>query len=145
MTGSIRFSAAVLCWLLSGVPVLSQADEGHSPRLTIKRLVAVDYPTLARRAEIQGKVELTLLVSEQGAVAKVLKEAGSPLLLMPLEKATMEWQFDRCKGDCQLKISAEFILDQYTCKATEYCPSSFEFDAPANIKVKAKRLMAIID
>lgn len=54
-------AASTVCVLFSSALAWPQPDaSGHGP--TVKHLVALEYPWLARLAVLQGKVELTLLV-----------------------------------------------------------------------------------
>lgn len=55
--------------------------------------VQPDYPALARQLRVQGAVELEVLVTETGEVAKVDIVSGNPLLTAPSVQAVRRWKF----------------------------------------------------
>jgi protein TonB len=55
--------------------------------------VQPDYPALARQLKIEGTVELEVLVTETGEVAKVGIVSGNPVLTAPAAQAVKRWKF----------------------------------------------------
>ncbi|HWR50909.1 MAG TPA: energy transducer TonB [Bryobacteraceae bacterium] len=63
-------------------------------RVRILRRVEPDYPELAWKRRIGGRVRLTVLVGEDGSVEKVQVVSGHPLLAPAAVKALMQWRFE---------------------------------------------------
>jgi protein TonB len=55
--------------------------------------VQPDYPSVARQLKVQGTVELSVLVAENGSVAKVEIVSGNPMLTVSAVDALKRWKF----------------------------------------------------
>lgn len=64
---------------------------------TVKR-VEPQYPVLARRSGIQGKVEVRILVDRNGEVTRACTVDGPPLLLSAAKDAALQWKFKKNFG-----------------------------------------------
>jgi hypothetical protein len=117
-------------------------DGGTGPYRDAHRRRRISW--LARVAVLQGKVELTLAISAQGAVTKILEVSGAEPLALAAKTALTKWHFAGCQRGCDMKFVALFVLDG-SCSAGENCPSTFEFDAPSKITVKSKSIRAIVN
>ena len=79
---------SVLLWLLaSGV-----ACVGAEP-LRVKRVVAPDYPNLARFASLQGSVRVQLEIGQHGEVLSARASGADKLLTQAAEKNVLLWSF----------------------------------------------------
>src|SRR3954447_2739036 len=88
----------------------SQID---SARLEIApvRIVGLQYPRLAHLAVIQGRVELTAVVSTDGAVNEVRTISGHPLLIQAARDSLRQWRFRNCASSgtqCSAKVTFVF-------------------------------------
>jgi protein TonB len=54
---------------------------------------APEYPAIARQLKVEGTVELTLLVAENGTVKKVDIVSGNPMLTGPAAQTVKSWKF----------------------------------------------------
>jgi protein TonB len=52
-----------------------------------------EYPNMARQLKMQGSVDLEVLVSETGEVAKVDIVSGNPILTASAVQAVKRWKF----------------------------------------------------
>jgi protein TonB len=55
--------------------------------------VQPEYPLMARQLKVEGTVELEVLISETGAVAKVRIVSGNPILTGPSVETVKRWKF----------------------------------------------------
>lgn len=53
----------------------------------------MSYPRLARLAQIQGNVKLTLLIDKTGRIAFVSKTEGPDVLVVTAAKEIQEWRY----------------------------------------------------
>ncbi|MBZ5497230.1 MAG: TonB family protein [Acidobacteriia bacterium] len=72
-------------------PTVSPAPAATAP-LPLSRVVP-EYPPVAVKMRIMGRVELTVEVDEQGRVTKATAVRGPSLLRPAAEAAVMKWQF----------------------------------------------------
>lgn len=141
----MRFvSVGLFCVSFASPMLWPQAPEASTKGLEVRHLVAVEYPWTARLGLLEGKVQLTALISSQGAVTKVIELDGPEPLAYATKAAVMKWQFSGCDGECRIKLLASFFLSG-SCFASENCPTSFEFDTPNRITVTAKSIRAIVN
>lgn len=84
--------------LLGAFAPLCGAEEpirlGSLDRVRILRRVGPEYPELAWKRRIEGRVRRTVLVREDGSVEKVNVVSGHPLLAPAAVKAVMQWRFE---------------------------------------------------
>ena len=57
------------------------------------RVVQPSYPALARQAKVQGTVDLSVILSEEGAVQTVDVLSGHPLLIPAAIEAVKQWRY----------------------------------------------------
>jgi TonB family protein len=96
------------------------------------------YPDLARQTEIQGAVDVEIVIDCQGKVFSASATSGHPLLREPAEKNIRSWRFDKSSSDTtrRLTVRYEFILEP---PKTYYRPESHNlFDLLARITVVSK-------
>ena len=128
--------------ILSALLCLVPAAVGQSQVVT--RIVAMEYPVLARNAFIQGKVELHSTITKDGRAGDVRVSAGHPLLAKAAQAMLAEWRFSECADGCEAKFEFTFELSG-SCTAGSHCPTGFEVDLPGTIRVTAKAFNAIVN
>lgn len=86
--------ALVGLWSLSAVfrplPALGQVELTRK----VKTKVAPDYPALARRMNIHGKVKLLVVVSPNGNLKDAKVVGGNPILVDAAVDAVKKWKFE---------------------------------------------------
>lgn len=129
----MRFIAGSLLLLVT----LSGVDEPALQPLAV-HVESPAYPDLARQTEIQGAVDVEIVLDPQGKVVSTSATSGHPLLRQPAENNIRSWRFDKSSSDTtrRLTVRYEFILEP---PKTYYRPESRNlFDLPARITVVSK-------
>jgi TonB family protein len=139
----IAGSLAVCTAMLGALGFQPASAPGPSP----KRIVAFEYPSLARLGGIQGKVVLALRVSSEGSVESVQTVSGVAPLAKPAEEVVSKWRFENCpaRDGCKVTLTFDFSLAAGVCDAGARCPSEFSVDLPDRVHLKATRIRAIVD
>jgi len=91
-----RWGLIVLLGLWSFIAVvrpLSAFAQGELSR-KVKTRVAPDYPPLARRMNIHGKVKLLVVVSPNGNLKEAKVVGGNPILVDAAVDAVKKWKFE---------------------------------------------------
>jgi protein TonB len=74
--------------------------------------VQPEYPQIARQLKIQGSVELSVLVGEDGTVKKVDIVSGNPVLTSPAAAAVKTWKFKPfTEGGKPIEVLAPVTMD----------------------------------
>jgi protein TonB len=71
------------------VPMDAQVAEGR-----LKEKVEPEYPILAISGRVQGAVELTAFIDEDGSVDSVKLVSGPAMLVSAAKDAVLQWQYD---------------------------------------------------
>jgi protein TonB len=58
-----------------------------------------EYPAIAKQLKVEGTVELTAYVSEEGTVEKVETVSGNPILARSAQDALKKWKFNKSMED----------------------------------------------
>ena len=141
-----RRLGVVLTFCMAVVVSLS-AQNRDAPPPALTRIVALEYPTFARIAGIQGRVEMIAVVSPEGRVKKVDILSGPEPLFHAVTETLEQWRYEPCdavSGRCTVKIVFSFTL-KGLCDPQERCPSEFVIDLPESIAIRAKQLRAIVN
>jgi TonB family protein len=95
---------------------------------------SIGYPDLARDAQIQGVVNVEIVINSDGDVSSANAVSGHPLLKQAAEKNVKNWRFDSSSvGGRKLTVTYEFILE---LPKTNYRPDSRNiFELPTKVKV----------
>src|SRR5436305_182589 len=59
------------------------------------KTIEPEYPLTAKRANIQGKVEVRILVDRNGNVVEACVVEGHPLLRLAAKSAALQWKFKK--------------------------------------------------
>jgi protein TonB len=96
------------------------ADPPRQPRTISKGVISgfatslpkPIYPELAKRMKISGKVNVQVLVDEEGRVVSATVVSGSPFLRTEAQKAAMQARFSPTRvGDQPVKVSGVIIYN----------------------------------
>lgn len=126
----LRMKIVGLTSLLACSLLIVSRGIGQTPsaELALRRVIAMEYPPIARSASLQGKVELAATVSPGGDVKAVHIQSGPQPLSLPAKDVLLKWRFTGCPvraGECEVAFIFSFVLDG-TCKAGSRCPTGFE-------------------
>lgn len=125
-------SAAVLFWvsLSSSLPSLVVAQGTISP----VRIVSMEYPVLARQAQIQGVVRISAEISGSGDVGLIKLSSGPPILADAAQKNLLRWKFSQAthlESESRLvNLVYTFVLEKRHSGTTETV-----FDSPNRVSV----------
>jgi TonB family protein len=92
------------------------------------------WPLIARDAQIQGLVDMQLIISSDGLVSSANAISGHPVLKQAAEKNIRRWKFDPSSaGSRPLTVKYEFRLE---LPKTYYRPESQNiFELPTRVTV----------
>lgn len=95
---------------------------------------SIGYPDIARGAQIQGSVDIEIIISSDGAVSSANAVSGHPVLKQAAEKNVRSWKFDpNSAGNRPLTVKYEFRLE---LPKTYYRPESRNlFELPTRVTV----------
>jgi TonB family protein len=82
--------AVALFAVASGLAQTATTDES---KRKVKSKVAPNYPELARRMNVTGKVKIEVVVTPDGHVKSTRVVGGHPLLVQACQDAVKEWKF----------------------------------------------------
>jgi TonB family protein len=95
---------------------------------------SIGYPDIARVAQIQGSVDIEIIISSDGGVSSANPVSGHPVLVQAAAKNVKSWKFDpNPAGDRSLTVKYEFRLE---LPKTNYKPESRNiFELPTSVTV----------
>jgi TonB family protein len=101
--------------------------------ITVTYLESIAYPVVARDAQIQGAVEIDVIVSPDGNVISASANSGHPALKHPAEENVRRWRFAPANTKISFSIVYEFSLEEprlpYGSETKNY------FDLPSKVRV----------
>lgn len=83
-------AAAVALFASHASAQQSNTDEG---KRKVKSKVSPNYPELARRMSVSGKVKIEVIITPDGHVRSTRVIGGHPLLVQACQDAVKEWKF----------------------------------------------------
>jgi TonB family protein len=128
------------CALLLHAGTSQERVAATTDQLTPLRIVGLQYPRLALAADLQGRVELAAVISDQGAVIEASIISGEPLLADAARASLRQWQFQGCTplgGRCAARLVFNFVLERGVCSSFS-CQDEIELDG-GTITIRAKR------
>jgi TonB family protein len=100
--------------------------------ITVTYLESIAYPVVARDAQIQGAVEIEVIVSPDGDVISASANSGHPALKRSAEENIRRWKFAP-GAKKRISIVYEFSLEEprtaYRTETKNYC------DLPSRVRV----------
>jgi TonB family protein len=103
-----RFLTALLLALAATSTVLADGQDTPEQRKIVSK-VAPQYPELARRMQLQGKVKLEVVVAPNGTVKSTKVVGGNPVLVAAAETAIKKWRFEPAGAQTSQLVELTFI------------------------------------
>ena len=100
----------------------------------------MDYPMMARMAQLQSTIVLTATILPDGSVGAIQSEPGPVILIEPAKKTLSKWRFTGCPSssvDCRTRLVFSFVLSG-TCTESPRCPTEFQVDLPDHVTVTSQ-------
>lgn len=99
MKNKLMFAWMELALLLGGSTVLprrisAQDAASDAAKRKVRSRVTPEYPDLAKRMNVTGKVKIEATVSADGRVVATRVVGGSPLLINAAIDALKQWRFE---------------------------------------------------
>lgn len=133
LTNTMRTTALGLAIL--GPPCLAQSD------WNVRRVVSLQYPALAAQARIEGRVEVQVLLHEDGSVRTVSLVSGNAILSKAACENVTRWRFGRAANEASAtKESSAVVVYLFKLTGacdTNRCPTTFTFDFPNSALVES--------
>jgi len=101
--------AVMLILPSSGVqPGFVLAQEQHGSSRQVTKRVTPDYPELAKRMNLTGKVRVEVVIAADGRVKQTRPVGGHPVLLQSVERAVRDWRFAPAGEQTTQVVEMEF-------------------------------------
>jgi TonB family protein len=94
---------------LSALLMLCTIAQGKDPEAYLKSAPMPFYPSLARQARIEGKVELHFIVNEQGDTTEIEGTTGHIMLKQAALDDVARWKF-AWPSPCACRITREAVF-----------------------------------
>lgn len=112
MTRNLSSFAMVLLLFLGTVEVrqslvLAQ-DRPNSTSRQVKRRLMPEYPEVAKRMNLTGKVRLAIVIAPDGHVKLTRPLGGHPVLVQSAENAVKDWKFSADVAETIQVVEMEF-------------------------------------
>ena len=88
-----------------GFAQTATTDEG---KRKVKSRIAPQYPELAKRMNVTGKVKIEIVISPDGHVKSTRVVGGHPLLVQVCQDAVKEWKFTPASEESTQVVEFEF-------------------------------------
>ena len=85
--------AATAALVFSGASGFAQTGSTDESKRKVKTKMAPQYPELARRMNVSGRVKIEVVVAPDGHVKSTRVVGGHPLLVQSCQDAVKEWKF----------------------------------------------------
>ena len=89
----IRLAATVIAAVMMASGALAQTAAIDEGKRKIKSKNTPNYPELARRMNVSGKVKIEVIITPDGHVRSTRVIGGHPLLVQTCQDAVKEWKF----------------------------------------------------
>jgi TonB family protein len=99
---------ALLLAVAATSTVLADGQDNPEQRKIVSK-VAPQYPQLARRMQLQGKVKLEVVVAPNGTVKATKVIGGNPVLVAAAETAIKKWRFEPAGAQTSQLVELTFI------------------------------------
>ncbi len=103
-----RFIAAVATAVLAAAMVSAQQSTVDESKRKVKFRTNPQYPELARRLNLSGKVKIEIVIAPDGHVKNDRVIGGNPVLVQSCLDAVKEWKFEPGPGEATQIIEFEF-------------------------------------
>jgi TonB family protein len=108
MRNRIAIAFLVIASMMMLAPGPAHAQEVSAGSRKVVDRVVPQYPTVARRMNIQGVVRLDVLVAPNGTVKSVDVRGGHPLLVQSAQSALIQWKWEPAPRETHETIELKF-------------------------------------
>jgi protein TonB len=98
---------AVLATTVPFAPVMAVAQDGAVKR-KIKSKVTPDYPELAHRMSIVGKVRIAVVIAPNGTIRNAKLIGGHPILVDAAMDAVKKWKYEPSPNETSDTVEVVF-------------------------------------
>jgi protein TonB len=99
---------AALAALFAFPPQPLRAQENGELKRKIKTQINPNYPELAKRMNVHGKVKLQVTVAPDGSVKTIHALGGHPILVGASQDAVRQWKFEPAPKETTQLIEINF-------------------------------------
>jgi TonB family protein len=111
MTRKLSTFAVAIALLLPGMALPGAgawAEEAAAGPRPVKRKVMPEYPAIAKRMKLTGKVRLRAVIAADGHVVSTKVIGGHPVLVESAQRALKDWRFSPAAAESSQDIEMEF-------------------------------------
>jgi TonB family protein len=110
MSRNLRRIALTAMLCLAGISIRHSIVFAQDQRESrqIMRRVPPDYPEIAKRMNVTGKVRVEVVIGQDGRVKRTRPLGGHPLLVQSVEKALKDWKFSPAAEQTTQVVQVEF-------------------------------------
>jgi TonB family protein len=108
MRNRIAAAFLILASMLMLAPSSASAQEASASVRKVVDRVVPQYPTVARRMNIQGVVRMDVLVAPNGTAKSIEVKGGHPLLVQAAQSALLMWKWEPAPHETHEIIELKF-------------------------------------
>jgi len=105
---TVRLIAVAAILAFAGAIHAQDPGASDAAKRKVKARVAAEYPQLARRMGVAGKVKVEVTITADGKVSNTKIVGGSPVLVSAAMDAVKKWKFEPGPKDTVEIIEFEF-------------------------------------
>jgi TonB family protein len=94
-----------------GASGFAQTGTTDESKRKIKTKTAPQYPDLARRMNVSGRVKIEVVITPDGRVKSTRVVGGHPLLVQACQDAVKEWKFVTAPEESTQVVEFEFHVN----------------------------------
>ena len=94
--------------VFAGASGFAQTSSMDESKRKVKTKTAPQYPELARRMNVTGKVKIEVVIAPDGRVKGTRVVGGHPLLVQACQDAVKEWKFVSAPEETTQVVEFEF-------------------------------------
>jgi TonB family protein len=100
--------ATTAALVFSGASGFAQTGSTDESKRKVKTKTAPQYPELAKRMNVSGRVKIEVVVTPDGRVKSTRVVGGHPLLVQACQDAVKEWKFVAAPEESTQLVEFEF-------------------------------------
>ena len=100
--------ATIAALVFSGASGFAQSGSTDESKRKVKTKTAPQYPELAKRMNVSGKVKIEVVITPDGRVKSTRVVGGHPLLVQACQDAVKEWKFVPAPEESTQVVEFEF-------------------------------------
>jgi TonB family protein len=100
--------ATTAALIFSGASGFAQSGSTDESKRKVKTKTAPQYPELARRMNVVGRVKIEVVITPDGHVKSTRVVGGHPLLVQACQDAVKEWKFVSAPEETTQVVEFEF-------------------------------------